>query len=183
MNHFNAAGGMGFLIRELLGAGLLHEDVQTIMGTGLAGYTKEARLGADGELVYADAAAISGDESVLRPSARALPAHRRPQCARRQSRHRRDQVLLHSCRPACDRSAGPGVPLAGGAADGLQVGRAESRRGRRGALPGTQGQRHARTASAHAAAGGAAGARASALRSSPMAACRAHPARCPPPSI
>ena len=70
VNHFNAAGGMGFLIRELLGAGLLHEDVQTIMGTGLAGYTKEARLGADGELVYADAAAISGDESVLRPSAR-----------------------------------------------------------------------------------------------------------------
>jgi phosphogluconate dehydratase len=70
VNHFNAAGGMGFLIRELLGAGLLHEDVQTIMGTGLAGYTKEARLGADGELVYADAAAISGDDSVLRPSAR-----------------------------------------------------------------------------------------------------------------
>ncbi|MCX7347639.1 MAG: phosphogluconate dehydratase [Alphaproteobacteria bacterium] len=70
VNHFNAAGGMGFLIRELLGAGLLHEDVQTIMGTGLAGYTKEARLGADGELVYADAAAVSGDESVLRPSAR-----------------------------------------------------------------------------------------------------------------
>ncbi len=70
VNHFNAAGGMGFLIRELLGAGLLHEDVQTIMGTGLAGYTKEARLGADGELVYADAAAISGNESVLRPSAR-----------------------------------------------------------------------------------------------------------------
>jgi phosphogluconate dehydratase len=70
VNHFNAAGGMGFLIRELLGAGLLHEDVQTIMGTGLAGYTKEARLGADGELVYADAAAVSGDDSVLRPSAR-----------------------------------------------------------------------------------------------------------------
>jgi phosphogluconate dehydratase len=70
VNHFNAAGGMGFLIRELLGAGLLHEDVQTIMGTGLAGYTKEARLGADGELIYADAAAVSGDDSVLRPSAR-----------------------------------------------------------------------------------------------------------------
>ncbi len=66
VNHFNAAGGMGFLIRELLGAGLLHEDVQTIMGTGLSGYTREARLGADGELVYADAAAKSHDEGLLR---------------------------------------------------------------------------------------------------------------------
>ena len=70
VNHFNAAGGMGFLIRELLGAGLLHEDVQTIMGTGLSGYTKEARLGADGELVYADAAAKSHDEAVLRDASK-----------------------------------------------------------------------------------------------------------------
>ena len=66
VNHFNAAGGMGFLIRELLGAGLLHEDVATIMGTGLSGYTKEARLGADGELVYDEAAKTSADENVLR---------------------------------------------------------------------------------------------------------------------
>ena len=70
VNHFNAAGGMGFLIRELLGAGFLHEDVSTIMGTGLAGYTKEARLGADGELAYADAAEQSGDEAVLRGASR-----------------------------------------------------------------------------------------------------------------
>ena len=66
VNHFNAAGGMGFLIRELLGAGLLHEDVSTIMGTGLSGYTKEAKLGADGALVYDDAVSTSQDESVLR---------------------------------------------------------------------------------------------------------------------
>ena len=70
VNHFNAAGGMGFLIRELLSAGLLHEDVQTIMGTGLSGYTKEARLGADGELVYAAAAATSHDEGVLRDASK-----------------------------------------------------------------------------------------------------------------
>ena len=37
VNHFHAAGGMGFLIRELLGAGLLHEDVETVIGPGLAG--------------------------------------------------------------------------------------------------------------------------------------------------
>ena len=72
VNHFNAAGGMGFLIRELLGAGLLHEDVQTIMGTGLSGYTKEAKLGADGELAYADAVHRSADEKVLRPSSDAF---------------------------------------------------------------------------------------------------------------
>jgi phosphogluconate dehydratase len=66
VNHFNAAGGMGFLIRELLAEGLLHEDVATIMGTGLSGYTKEARLGPTGELVYADATSASQDEAVLR---------------------------------------------------------------------------------------------------------------------
>jgi phosphogluconate dehydratase len=70
VNHFNAAGGMGFLIRELLSAGLLHEEVQTIMGTGLSGYTKEARLGADGELVYAAAAVTSHDEGVLRDASK-----------------------------------------------------------------------------------------------------------------
>jgi phosphogluconate dehydratase len=70
VNHFNAAGGMGFLIRELLGAGLLHEDVSTIMGTGLSGYTKEARLGPGGDLQFADAAHASHDESVLRGCAR-----------------------------------------------------------------------------------------------------------------
>lgn len=48
VNHFNAAGGMGFLIRELLGAGLLHEDVRTAYGMGLSAYTVEARLAADG---------------------------------------------------------------------------------------------------------------------------------------
>jgi phosphogluconate dehydratase len=32
INHFHAAGGMGFLIRELLEAGLLHADVRTVMG-------------------------------------------------------------------------------------------------------------------------------------------------------
>jgi phosphogluconate dehydratase len=66
VNHFNAAGGMGFLIRELLGAGLLHEDVSTIMGAGLAAYTSEARLGSDGLLVYENAVTHSQDESVLR---------------------------------------------------------------------------------------------------------------------
>ena len=41
VNHFHAAGGMGFLMQELLAAGLLHGDVKTVMGEGLAAYTQE----------------------------------------------------------------------------------------------------------------------------------------------
>ncbi|MBK1794560.1 phosphogluconate dehydratase [Devosia sp. WQ 349] len=44
VNHFNAAGGMGFLIKELLSDGYLHEDVKTVWGTGLSGYGVEAKL-------------------------------------------------------------------------------------------------------------------------------------------
>ncbi|MBB4053219.1 phosphogluconate dehydratase [Devosia subaequoris] len=44
VNHFHAAGGMGFLIKELLNDGYLHEDVNTVWGTGLSGYTVEAKL-------------------------------------------------------------------------------------------------------------------------------------------
>jgi phosphogluconate dehydratase len=65
VNHFNAAGGMGFLIRELLGSGLLHKDVKTIWGSGLDSYLVEPRIGADG-LSWADAATRSADDSVLR---------------------------------------------------------------------------------------------------------------------
>jgi len=69
VNHFNAAGGMGFLIRELLTAGLLHKDVSTIMGEGLEAYTVEAKLGPGGELAWSEAALRSGDETVLRRAA------------------------------------------------------------------------------------------------------------------
>jgi phosphogluconate dehydratase len=66
VNHFNAAGGMGFMIRELLSAGLLHEDVTTIMGTGLSGYCQEPGLDDKGGIAWRDAAKTSGDTSVLR---------------------------------------------------------------------------------------------------------------------
>jgi phosphogluconate dehydratase len=74
VNHFNAAGGMGLLIRELLGAGLLHEDVTTIMGTGLSGYLQEPGLNDDGSLTWRDAAKISADTSVLRGCAEPFQA-------------------------------------------------------------------------------------------------------------
>ena len=44
VNHFHAAGGMGFLIQELLESGHLHEDVKTVWGNGLSNYTVEAKL-------------------------------------------------------------------------------------------------------------------------------------------
>ena len=68
VNHFHAAGGMGLLIRELLDAGLLHEDVTTVMGSGLRRYAQEPYL--DGErLAWRDAPAASLDRDVLRPAA------------------------------------------------------------------------------------------------------------------
>ena len=72
VNHFHAAGGMGFLIRELLDAGLLHEDVQTVWGDGLRPYAVEARLGADGSVTREAAPEQSGDEKLLAPFAKAF---------------------------------------------------------------------------------------------------------------
>ena len=69
VNHFHAAGGMGFLIRELLDAGLLHEDVRTVWGAGLRPYTIEAKLAADGTVAREPAPKKSGDEKVLATSA------------------------------------------------------------------------------------------------------------------
>ena len=67
-NHFHAAGGIGFLIGTLLDAGLLHEDVRTVWGTGLAGYRIEASLTADGSLDWRPATPVSHDPAVLRPA-------------------------------------------------------------------------------------------------------------------
>ncbi|GIZ53813.1 phosphogluconate dehydratase [Noviherbaspirillum aridicola] len=65
VNHFHAAGGTGFVIRELLDAGLLHEDVTTVLGEGLRAHCTEPFL-EDGKLVWKPAAAESGDSAVLR---------------------------------------------------------------------------------------------------------------------
>ena len=65
VNHFHAAGGMAFLTRELLDAGLLHGDIATVGGESLAAYTQEPALVGE-TLSWRDAPATSGDESVLR---------------------------------------------------------------------------------------------------------------------
>jgi len=78
VNHFQAAGGMGFLMRELVGAGFLHNDVKTIVGEGLEAYTQEPRLDTDSNLIMTSATGPSKvkwvpcpenslDEDVLRP--------------------------------------------------------------------------------------------------------------------
>ncbi|RDE09986.1 phosphogluconate dehydratase [Pelagibacterium lacus] len=64
VNHFHAAGGMGFLIRELRDAGYLHDDVTTVWGKGLDAYTREPRY-IDGELTFEPAPAESGNPKVL----------------------------------------------------------------------------------------------------------------------
>jgi phosphogluconate dehydratase len=66
VNHFHAAGGMGFLIGELLRGGLLHGDVRTVAGGGLEGCTLEPWLSPAG-LAWRAAPAASLDTSVLRP--------------------------------------------------------------------------------------------------------------------
>ena len=68
VNHFHAAGGMGFLVRELLNAGLLHGNVQTIAGVGLDAYTQEPWLSPEGIVAWRPAPSESGDTSVLRPA-------------------------------------------------------------------------------------------------------------------
>ena len=65
VNHFHAAGGVAFLVRNLLEGGLLHEDVKTVAGPGLKHYTQEPKL-IDGKLTWVDGAAESGDRAVLR---------------------------------------------------------------------------------------------------------------------
>jgi len=67
VNHFHAAGGTGFVIRELLAAGLLHPNVTTVAGPSLEAYAQEPWL-QDGEVAWRPVPQASGDTSVLRPA-------------------------------------------------------------------------------------------------------------------
>ncbi|QKK16600.1 phosphogluconate dehydratase [Rhizobium indicum] len=65
VNHFQAAGGMGFLIKELLKHGLVHDDVRTVFGHGLQAYTVDARLGENGAVLREPSPEKSVDPKVL----------------------------------------------------------------------------------------------------------------------
>src|SRR5580693_614288 len=74
VNRFQVAGGMAFLIRELLQGGYLHGDCMTVMGQGLGAYAREPWLEA-GRLAWRDAPAASGDLDVLRPVSEPFRSH------------------------------------------------------------------------------------------------------------
>jgi phosphogluconate dehydratase len=71
VNHFHAAGGTGFVISELLDAGLLHEEVNTILGRGLRAHCQEATL-QEGRLVWQRPPEHTLDDNVLRGVAQAF---------------------------------------------------------------------------------------------------------------
>ena len=66
VNHFQAAGGMAYVVATLLAGGLLHRDIMTVGGADLDDYAKEPRLDGD-RLVWVDAPAKPLDETMLRP--------------------------------------------------------------------------------------------------------------------
>ncbi len=65
VNDFHKAGGMQVLMRELLGAGLLHEDVRTVWGTGLSGYLQTPELDGDGGIVWHESARTSANDKII----------------------------------------------------------------------------------------------------------------------
>lgn len=67
VNHFHAAGGLQFLIGQLLDAGLLHPDARTVAGDGLASYRQEPVL-TGGSLSWRDGPAHSLNDRILRPA-------------------------------------------------------------------------------------------------------------------
>ncbi|MCB1502694.1 MAG: phosphogluconate dehydratase [Bauldia sp.] len=72
VNQFHQAGGMQFLIRDLLSAGLVHDDVKTVWGSGLGSYVKEPSLADNGQVAWTEGPEVSRNEAVLRPTARAF---------------------------------------------------------------------------------------------------------------
>ncbi|MHC9085424.1 phosphogluconate dehydratase [Luteimonas sp. RIT-PG2_3] len=66
VNRFAAAGGIAFVFRELMDAGLMHADLTTIMPGGMGAWRDEPRL-LDGALQYVPGIAESADTSVVRP--------------------------------------------------------------------------------------------------------------------
>ena len=73
VNHFQAAGGPGFIIRELLDAGLMHADVLTVHPGGLRAFTRIPQAGPSGALTWQEAGP-SGDTSVVRAAAQPFSA-------------------------------------------------------------------------------------------------------------
>ena len=67
VNHFHAAGGLGYMIGQLLDAGLLHQDVKPVFGDDLRAYAQEPKL-IDGALAWVDGPTESLNDRILRPA-------------------------------------------------------------------------------------------------------------------
>ena len=68
VNHFHAAGGLAYMIGQLLDAGLLHDDVKTVAGDGLTLYRQEPKL-AGGRVTYTPGPGATLNDKILRPAA------------------------------------------------------------------------------------------------------------------
>ncbi|MDB5658274.1 MAG: phosphogluconate dehydratase [Cypionkella sp.] len=68
VNHFHAAGGLGYMIGQLLDHGLLHGDAKTVAGEGLRHYRSEPKL-LDGQLVWQPGSNHTLNDKILRPAA------------------------------------------------------------------------------------------------------------------
>jgi phosphogluconate dehydratase len=69
VNQFQAAGGPGFVIRELLESGAMHGDAATVSPGGLADYTRIPQRHETG-IAWAALPVASGDDTILRPATR-----------------------------------------------------------------------------------------------------------------
>ena len=146
VNQFHAAGGMAFVVRELINAGLAHESAMTVWGPGLSAYAKDPFL-VDNKLVWRDAAEKSHDEKILRPVSNPFSADGGLKLLRGnlgrsviKTSARRSEVLGHH-------RAGARVREPGSHGGGAQ-GRAQRRFHRRDPRAGSARQRHARAAQA-----------------------------------
>ncbi len=66
VNHFHAAGGIGFIMQSLLDNELLHEDVNTILGHGMHNFIREPKI-RDNAIVWDESAKVSLNDSIVRP--------------------------------------------------------------------------------------------------------------------
>lgn len=74
VNGFHEAGGLPYVMRELLEAGLLFDDIETIAGRGLLAHCNEPQLGADNSVTWAEAPRTAGDDTILRPASNPFQA-------------------------------------------------------------------------------------------------------------
>ncbi|MFM2448311.1 MAG: hypothetical protein RIS44_761 [Pseudomonadota bacterium] len=69
VNQFQAAGGPGFVLRELLQAGFMHADVATVSAEGMLAYTRIPKAGEQSSMTWTDLPAMPGDDSIVRTAA------------------------------------------------------------------------------------------------------------------